>query len=454
VEHFTKSELITIVEKNIEEKESLELLLKSMNAVSRQYSFDDEVFTYVSKNSAQIVGYEVEEFKDLLSWKKMIHEYDREWVVEHYQSRLEECENYFLEYRMVKKNAEVIWVLDVVTFQRDKLSDPQSFSALLIDVTHKKLQQEKIKKEHAFLQKVLNGIADPVMIINDDYTVEVMNETVKKSLQGKKFIDPNSPKCYEVSHSRDMPCDGVDDPCPLKDVLASGKATTVLHNHRHADGSDHYVELAASPFFDNENNCVGIIESARNVTSHVVLRKELEKKSRQLEYEATHDYLTGLPNRALFMASMKQSIKDVQRDQTGLALLFMDLDHFKEVNDTFGHKMGDRVLEVVAEKFQACTRQNDILSRLSGDEFTVILKKIVDKEDIAHVAQKFIDVFKDGLLVDGHLLKLTVSIGISHYRYSSMHKYDEAFQEKLLLEADSAMYDAKDNGKSNFQFAT
>ncbi|WP_415250817.1 diguanylate cyclase domain-containing protein [Sulfurimonas sp.] len=315
-----------------------------------------------------------------------------------------------------------------------------------IDSVEKKKLQENLEKEHKFLQATLNGISDPVMIIKSDYNVEIMNDTVKKQLQSRVFADPSSPKCYEISHYRDTPCEGVDHLCPLKDVLESKKAMMVLHNHRYDDGRDNYVELAASPLFDEDQNCIGIIESARNVTQHITLQHQLEAKTRELEYEATHDYLTGLPNRALFMDRLEQIIKDLQRDKGALTLFFMDLDHFKAVNDTFGHHMGDAVLKLVCKKFQACLRANDTLSRLAGDEFTVILKGLDKKEAITMIAQKFIDIFDKPLVIDEHELRLSVSIGISVYSGSSESA------DTLLQKADAAMYIAKAKGKNNFQF--
>ncbi|MDB2562284.1 diguanylate cyclase [Sulfurimonas sp.] len=454
MEDLSHKELLDIVEKNIQEKENITFLLESLHGVSWEFDVQKDCFSHISKSCEQLLGYEVKEWTNFNFWKAIVHEEDRKWAPSYLLHEIKCAKNHVLEYRVIKKDGEVIWVLDTVTLEKDSSGKVVKLFGFTIDITEKKLVQEKIEKEHKFLQSVLNGISDPVMIINADYSVNIMNDTVKEQLKGRTFIDPTSPKCYEISHFRDSPCEGIDDPCPLKDVLESKKPTTVLHNHRHEDGADNFVELAASPLFDDEENCIGIIESARNITSHINLQRELEEKTRQLQYEATHDYLTGLPNRALFMDRLEQSIRDAKRHKSSLALFFMDLDHFKQINDTLGHHMGDAALQLVCKKFQSCTRSNDILSRLAGDEFTVILKDIENEEDVSMIAQKFLDIFEQPLLVNGHLLKLSVSIGISIYKYSSMNIYDETLQDKLLQASDTAMYEAKAKGKSNFQFAT
>jgi len=444
---MTKDELILEVQSSLEDKKNLQFLLDKLDGIYWEFNLGLNKFTYVSSSAKKVLGYEREEWDDINSWKMMLHPDDREEIFDYCGSETQDGNDHTMEYKMLKKNADTIWVLDVVRLGKDEDGSPKILYGFILDITERKTEQLKIEKEHAFLQTIINGISDPVMVINQDYSVNIMNKTVQKTLEGRTFMDPASPKCYEISHYRDTPCEGVDDPCPLKDVLESGKATKVMHNHKHADGSDQFVELAASPLLDECNNCVGIIESARDVTSYIKLTRELEEKSKLLKYEATHDYLTGLPNRALFMDRLGQSIKDADRHKSSLALFFMDLDHFKQINDTLGHAMGDAVLKAVCKKFQSCTRASDVLSRLGGDEFTVILKDVKGEKDISTIAQKFIDAFDKPLIVDGHSLKLSVSIGVSIYEY-----HTESL-EKLLQKADTAMYDAKEHGKSNFQFA-
>ncbi len=445
---LSKNELILVIKSSFEDKKNLQYLLDNLHGISWQLDLVKDKFTYVSSSAKQILGYEVEEWTDINSWKMMIHEDDRDKASQYCMAEIKEGNDHTFEYRMIKKNAETIWVVDIVRLVKNENECPIILHGFILDITQRKNAQLKIEEEHKFLQTVINGISDPVMIINEDYSVKIMNKTVRKTLEKRTFIDPNSPTCYEISHYRDTPCEGTNHPCPLKEVIECGEQIKVVHNHKNVNGNDHFVELAASPLFDENNKCIGIIELASDITPYLKLTKDLEEKSRLLEYEATHDYLTGLPNRALFMDRLEQSIKDANRNKSSLTLFFMDLDHFKQVNDTLGHAMGDSVLKAVCKKFESSTRANDILSRLAGDEFTLILKDVKEKKDIEVIAQKFIDAFQTPLIIDGHSLKLSVSIGISIYSNNTKSL------KKLLQKADAAMYEAKADGKSRFKFSS
>lgn len=446
LDSLSKEELISRVRSSLKQSNSLKYLLDSLHGISWELDRTSNKFTYVSSSFTKVLGYDTSQLVDFDSLISMVHEEDKQRVVDYCTKEMQEAHNHAIEYRMIKNNGDVIWVLDVVAVGKKEDGKEGLLCGFILDVTQKKEAQLKLEKEHQFLETIINGIADPIMIIKDDYSVDIMNDAVKKEMVGRTFMDPCSPKCYEISHYRDTPCDGVDDPCPLRDVLESGKATTVIHNHRHSDGSDNFVELAASPLFDDDGKCVGIIEAARNVNKHIELTTALQEKTKQLSYEATHDHLTGLGNRALFMDRLEQSIKDARRNDYPFALFFMDLDYFKEINDTMGHHVGDMVLVEVCRRFQEKIRENDVLSRLGGDEFTLILKGIQTKDDVAIVAQKFVDIFKEPLIIEGNRLKLSVSIGIC------MYPENGSSVDEILQHADTAMYDAKAKGKSNFQF--
>jgi len=220
----------------------------------------------------------------------------------------------------------------------------------------------------------------------------------------------------------------------------------VVHNHKELNGSDKFVELKASPLLDEQNKCIGIIESARDITSYIKLTKELEKKTRELNHQANHDHLTGLPNRALFMDRFEEAIKDAIRDKSIVALFFIDLDYFKEINDTYGHSIGDKVLQEVSKKVSSSLRVNDTLSRLGGDEFTVIMKNITKVSDVELLAEKLTDILSKPFIIDKKSFIISASIGVSLYPDNG------STPENLLKLADNAMYKTKKNGKSNFSF--
>ena len=192
--------------------------------------------------------------------------------------------------------------------------------------------------------------------------------------------------------------------------------------------------------------------------SHQDLEKEIKAKesalrrakdlSETMRRLAQHDTLTGLPNRLMFMERLKQALNKVHRHGGQLALFFIDLDHFKHVNDSLGHSVGDQLLQMIAQRLKQNVRGEDIVARLGGDEFTVIMEDLHKPEEAAIVAQKLMASFKPTFRIRENELFMSVSIGISLY------PQDGKDLESLIRNADTAMYRSKEEGRNNFQFYT
>jgi diguanylate cyclase (GGDEF)-like protein len=166
----------------------------------------------------------------------------------------------------------------------------------------------------------------------------------------------------------------------------------------------------------------------------------------RIEYLAYHDGLTALPNRSLFNKLLSQAISQARRSDKQLAVAFVDLDRFKQINDTLGHEAGDELLKEVASRLKTCLRDSDIVARLGGDEFVVLLTELTDEKYAATVAQKIITAIAKPFLLLGQEFRVTASIGISTY------PLDGADEQTMTKNADIAMYQAKEDGKNNFQF--
>lgn len=171
---------------------------------------------------------------------------------------------------------------------------------------------------------------------------------------------------------------------------------------------------------------------------------ERKRHEEQIRYQAYHDPLTSLPNRRLFHDRLTLALIQARREGEVLAVMFVDVDHFKQINDTLGHDIGDRLLQEVAARLQECIRQGDTLSRYGGDEFMLLLPRIKSARNAVTFARKVIDAFALRSVVDGHELDITTSIGISLYPKDG----DEA--NVLIERADKAMYQAKQKGRNNF----
>ena len=316
------------------------------------------------------------------------------------------------------------------------------------NITERKRVQQQVTGQEKFLQSVIDGVHDSIMVISKDYTIQLMNQAARDSVQAEFVADSKRPRCHEVSHHSHTPCDGNSHPCPLKQVLESGEAATVVHKHPAADGSIAFVELIASPLRNESGEVQGIIEIARDITSYLSTQRELEQQKVVLHELAHHDALTGLPNRLLFLDRLQQAIKKAHRSNSRLAVLFIDLDRFKQINDSLGHAMGDAVLKAVARRLEGCLREDDVVARLGGDEFTIIMDSLSNTRHVVAMAQKLIGIVQNSVKQEELELYVSASVGIALY------PQDGEDAEVLLRNADAAMYRAKSEGKNSFQFYT
>ena len=189
-----------------------------------------------------------------------------------------------------------------------------------------------------------------------------------------------------------------------------------------------------------------VLMTRRTLSRAHVADVQRQQAEEQLAQLAHYDALTGLPNRSLFQDRLGQAIARAHRNERPVALMFLDLDRFKEINDTLGHEAGDRVLKAAGARLQASLREGDSIARLGGDEFTVMLEDVESAERVRGVAQKLLRAFAEPMKVSGQDLFVTPSIGIALY------PADGADVDSLLKHADTAMYHAKSEGRDNFQF--
>ena len=211
--------------------------------------------------------------------------------------------------------------------------------------------------------------------------------------------------------------------------------------NRRADGSIYPEWLSVSVMREED----GSVSHYIGVFHDISRQKEDQARIRPLAF---FDPLTGLPNRTLLADRFQQAASSAQRRGGEMAVLFIDLDRFKQVNDSLGHLIGDELLRGVASRVRACLREADTLARLGGDEFIILLSEIGCSEDAAVVARKCIDALQPPFLLSGHELRVTPSIGIA------VHPDDGASLDALVKCADTAMYAAKDSGRNNYQFFT
>lgn len=211
-----------------------------------------------------------------------------------------------------------------------------------------------------------------------------------------------------------------------------------------ASGELFFSDVTITPIVLNSENVLHIV--IRDISEKKKAERKLIDQKNYLHYQAHHDHLTGLPNRTLFKDRLIHGIEVAKRQGSMLALLFIDLDHFKHINDTLGHHIGDMVLKVVAERLKAKLRPEDTLARLGGDEFTIIIEDLPSLEEIQLLAERILQVMTQPVHMGGHTLYISCSIGISIY------PQDGKSPDHLVKYADAAMYRAKEEGRNNYQF--
>lgn len=211
--------------------------------------------------------------------------------------------------------------------------------------------------------------------------------------------------------------------------------------NRHKSGKGYLVRETITAVRDNS----GVLTHYIGVLTDITLDRESEDVIRHRAY---HDVLTGLPNRALLIDRAKHHLAHARRLQKSIAILFIDLDGFKAVNDNLGHHAGDELLRTVAERFQACLRESDTLARLGGDEFVAILNDLQSPDDVSCVAGKVLETLTEAIMLQEGAARVSASIGVAMYPEHG----DDVTQ--LLEGADRAMYRAKRNGKAAIVFAT
>lgn len=206
-----------------------------------------------------------------------------------------------------------------------------------------------------------------------------------------------------------------------------------------ANGSITWVYIQATSLHSKEGKLLGFLGSVSDIS-------ELKKAQIQMENLAFYDPLTGLANRRLFKNRLVKAVKSVQRNNTSIALMFLDLDQFKRINDTLGHDIGDALLKEIARRLDLNVRENDTVSRIGGDEFTILLTDIKNTNDVRIVADKILLSLARPFMLNGQEIISTVSIGIT------MTPDDSIEPNTLMKNADLAMYRAKELGRNNFQF--
>lgn len=329
-----------------------------------------------------------------------------------------------LEVLWKKKNGEPIWI-QLNAHMIDQGPGQAYFEGFVHDITGRKSAEEMLLIQSTAISVSLDG----VVILDRHGRITYANESMIKLYGYKALDDLRGRKWTDF-------CDEAEINHFFRNVRESFLARHQWRGEargKRRDGSLFPSEISLN-LLDNE----GAVCVIRDITE----RSYAEEQIRHLAY---HDALTSLPNRLLFKDRLMVAVSHAQRDRKLLAVLFLDLDRFKVINDSLGHNVGDQLLQAVAARVHRCVRESDTVARLGGDEFTVLLPTLNGSDDAARTAQKILETLRAPFIVDGREIFATTSIGIAIY------PVDGTDTETLIKNSDTAMYQAKELGRDNYQ---
>lgn len=324
---------------------------------------------------------------------------------------------------------------------RFEAGGPLTTRGILRDITERKLAENKLKEQKEFSENLVLNLMVPTFILDSHHKVIVWNKACEE-LTGIKAAevvgtDHHWKAFYEYEREclADIVIDGKFD-CLIENKDIYKKSEIIpggLHGEKwfnNINGTEKYIAFDSAPIYNSDGKLLVAIETVQDFTD----RKRAEEAA---AYQSYHDPLTGLANRLLFNDRINMCLSFAQRNKEMLALLFLDLDNFKCINDKFGHNIGDQLLKEVAERIVSCLRAEDTVSRFGGDEFIVLIPHILNDEDAKQVANKIFEVISKPWIIDGNEFLVTTSIGIA------LFPDDGEDPDTLINKADNAMYHAK-----------
>ena len=336
----------------------------------------------------------------------------------------------------------------------NELESVWTFSSLLIrqviDMRHHEEQAERFRlaeqalwASETYLNAILQFSPTLISVKDLDGNVVLASEHFKQmaNIDEDGFVGKNVFDVY--------PKDVAQSICDI-DTAAKTKQQTyeVELDLMHKDGSMHTYLMVKFPLRSKENRVFGVCTIGTDISERKLAENALREQQSRLNYMAFHDSLTGLPNRSLFYDRIYQGLARARRSNSKVALMLLDIDRFKNINDSLGHDAGDLMLKAISMRLTEGVRDMDTVARLGGDEFVVVLEGVHDIEDVMFVANKLLTTLSRPVEISGHEISSTVSIGVS------LFPDDGADTDELLKHADIAMYKAKEDGKNNCQFYT
>jgi len=391
---------------------------------------------FVSAAAEKIIGRPLEEIRDNPRFLvRAVHRDDRKRV--HAARKMALIDGYDVTYRIVRPDGSTRWLRDRAFPVRDAEGKPYRVAGIAEDITERRRAEAALQESEQQFRQLAANIPQVFWMTDASQRELIYVSPAFEKLAGRPVADVREdPRCWvTMIHHEDR-----QRVTTARRAAGDGRYDEVFRIVR-PDGTICWVHDRAFPVQDAEGKVHRITGIAEDITE----RKQAEEQLMRL---AHYDVLTSLPNRVLFYDRLKQSLAQAKRNQWIVGVMFIDVDRFKNVNDTMGHAVGDRLLQQISERLKGTVRAGDTVGRLGGDEFAVVLSNLVSAQDASVVAQKMMACFKEPFRLESTEVYVTASIGITLY------PDDSTEQDILIRNADAAMYKAKEIGRDSYQFYT
>ncbi len=410
---------------------------KYRNILNQMYDSYYEVdlagnFTFVNGATCLNLGYSREELIGS-NFKMVLSENDAKTVFEAYHAVYVSGEpNKGFAFEVTCKDGTTRFAESSVSLRKNERGEIIGFSSISRDITERKQAEEALRNSEEKYRLLVENINDVFYVLDNQGNITYVSPVVER--QSKyKVSDLIGKPFTPLVYPDDLPA--------LLDSfnrLVSGQLEPWEFRILDKDGTIIYVRTSSRPIY-KDGEVVGVTALITDITE----RKQMERK---LEEAATHDYLTGLPNRALLRDRFSIAAALAQRNKIRLAVMSLDLDKFKSINDTLGHEAGDQALKTISARLASIIRTSDTLARIGGDEFILVMQETKHKDNATVIAQKILDAFTEPLPIGSHQVHLSTSVGIAIY------PEDAEDLETLIKKSDAAMYYSKGHGRNRFKF--
>ncbi|MCX7136299.1 MAG: EAL domain-containing protein [Proteobacteria bacterium] len=401
---------------------------------------NDEHWTmeFVSDGCYHLTGYRPEELlhNSHLSYKGLEHPEDRARVRAEITAALLENRRFFVEYRIQCRDGEIKWVWERGVGIHDEAGNVITLEGFVENVTERKLSTQALQQAERSFRSIFENATEGIFQTSPDGRYLNVNPALAA-------IYGFSSGAELIASIGDIQHQIYTDPSRRAEFMRLMRETGVVTNFvseiRRKGGDYIWISENARAVQDEAGNLLFYEGTVEDVT-------ETKLNQEKLEHLANHDPVTGLPNRLLMNDRLRQMMLSAQRSKSIVALVLVDLDHFKLINDTFGHNRGDQLLQTMSHRMLACVREADTVVRLGGDEFVLLLSGAGRGEAMSQVVQRVLQTIARPSQIEGRELSVSCSVGVSIF------PRDGRDVQTLLKNADTAMYKAKELGRNNFQF--